>query len=414
MRHAFVAAVTAALAFTAPLYATASASAAGSAAASEPTRSGERTGPAPLRLSAHPVPGQYIVTTKPTADVTAAAADVGVKPLFTFEKVMRGFAAKLTDAQLAKVRALPNVVSVEQDGEVNMIGAAPAAGAAGKAVAPAASWGLDRIDQRYMPLNNSFSVRATGKGANAYILDTGIDYHHAEFGGRAVPGFDAFPLEFRNGADCQGHGTHVAGTVGGATYGVARQANLISVRVLDCQGKGSNAGVIAGIEWAAAHASLYRSTPAVLNASLGSDRSDAVNAAVNALSDLGVLPVVAAGNSSADACGVSPASAERVVTVGASDWTDAETSFSNYGTCLELYAPGAAIESARLGGGSVALNGTSMAAPHVAGVALLHRTANPAASSSQAAGWLDAVSTRGVLSGLSEGSPNKLLYTSGL
>jgi subtilisin family serine protease len=358
--------------------------------------------PAPLRTTAAPVPDQYIVTLKPgTASAVRITQQLGVTPLHEYSRVLRGFTARLTASQLATVRGLPDVAAVEQDAVVT-------AGPLRANRAPAYSWGLDRIDQPYLPLNQQFNVNSSGSGATAYVLDTGIDYAHPEFGGRARPGFDAMG-DGRNGQDCNGHGTHVAGTVGGANFGVARQASLVSVRVLGCDGRGSLGGMIAGMDWVANNARQ----PAVLNGSLGGPRSDAVNQAATALSDSGVLPVVAAGNDSVDACNVSPASAARVLTVGATDYQDRETGFSNYGPCLDMYAPGAAIVSARLGGGSVALNGTSMASPHVAGVATLLKARYPAATPAQVYTWLVEQSVKDVLT-VSKSSPNRLVQTAGL
>lgn len=390
-RRAFAAAVTTALLTAGLLSASAQ-----SAPADEGT-------PAPLHKSEKAVKGQYIVSLKASVDPDELAARLGLKSQFTYKSVLRGFATTLTPLQLKMVRSTPGVSAVEEDAEVFAL--KPTAG--GKRV-PAASWGLDRIDQRNLPLNNDFTVAGTGRGATAYILDTGIDYGHSEFGGRATFGFDVIG-DGRRGRDCQGHGTHVAGTVGGKTFGVAREASLVSVRVLDCEGKGTWSGILAGFDWVASHARQ----PAVLNASLGGEKSIAVNNAATAVSDSGVLPVVAAGNDAVDACDISPASADRVVTVGATNRSDDETDFSNYGPCLSLYAPGAAIVSAKLGGGNEALNGTSMAAPHVAGTALLYKAANPTASPSQVAGWLDDQSTKSVLE-ISKGSPNRLLYAGGL
>ncbi|QGV79178.1 S8 family peptidase [Streptomyces ficellus] len=358
--------------------------------------------PAPLRTTAAPVPGQYIVTLKPgSASAAGVTQRLGVTALHEYSTVLRGFTARLETAQLATVRGLPEVAAVEQDAVVTA--SPPRANRA-----PAYSWGLDRIDQPYLPLNQQFNVNSTGSGATAYILDTGIDYGHQEFGGRARPGFDAMG-DGRNGQDCNGHGTHVAGTVGGANFGVARQAALVSVRVLGCDGRGTLGGMIAGMDWVAKNARQ----PAVLNGSLGGPRSDAVNQAATNLSDSGVLPVVAAGNDSIDACNVSPASAARVLTTGATNHQDQETDFSNYGPCLDVYAPGAAILSARLGGGSVSLNGTSMASPHVAGVATLLKARYPGANSAQVYTWIMDQSVKDVLT-VTKSSPNRLLQTGGL
>ncbi|WP_327290093.1 S8 family peptidase [Streptomyces sp. NBC_01198] len=369
---------------------------------------------APLRMHDDAVAGQYIVTVQKGLDPSAMAQKTGLKPFFTYNNALRGFAITMNATQLDAVRRMPGVEAVEENAPVTAYDLAGTTGTTAPAIdhggirAAASTWGLDRIDQRDLPLDQQFSTTGKGAGATAYIMDTGIDFGHSEFGGRAVPGFDAIG-DGRDGQDCQGHGTHVAGTVGGATYGVARKANLVSVRVLDCTGKGSWAGIIAGFDWVAQNAEQ----PAVLNASLGGGYSPAVNDAATALAAAGVLPVVAAGNSSEDACDVSPASAAGVFTVGASDAADRQTGFSNYGKCLALYAPGKDVVSAKLGGGSVALDGTSMASPHAAGVALLYKAANPAADAQAVSTWVAGQATQNVLT-VSAGSPNRLLYTGGL
>ncbi|MCF3184276.1 S8 family peptidase [Streptomyces polychromogenes] len=370
-----------------------------SAAGPEPT-------PVPLHTAANAVPGRYIVTLEKGVDAAKAAQKLGLKASFVYTSAMNGFAAPMTPLQLTVARVSPGVKAVEEDGRVQTV-PMPASPAAVRG--PAASWGQDRIDQRNLPLDGEFTTHGNGAGVTAYILDTGIDYTHPEFGGRAKPGFDAMD-DGQGGQDCNGHGTHVAGTVAGATYGVARKADLVSVRVLGCDATGSWSGIIAGMDWVAKNAKQ----PAVLNGSLGGDRSQAVNDAANALFDAGVLPVIAAGNSAKDACYVSPASAARVVTVGATDRYDQEAFFSNYGRCLTLYAPGQEIVSAKLGGGSVALNGTSMAAPHVTGVVALYRASHPEAGTAALKEWLETKSTKDVVTNLGNGSPNRLLWTAGL
>ncbi|MEU4103986.1 S8 family peptidase [Streptomyces tanashiensis] len=393
-RLALAGAALTALAVTAP-----TASASGSAAGPEPT-------PAPLVTAANAVPGKYIVTLDKSVDAAETAEKLNLRPTFVYDKAINGFAAPLSDLQLAIVRKTPGVTSVEEDA-VALAPPQPATTSAPRA--PAATWGLDRINQWNLPLDNDFTTRGNGAGVTAYILDTGIDYHHDEFGGRATFGFDAMG-DGRFGQDCNGHGTHVAGTVAGKTYGVARKAALVSVRVLGCDGRGAYSGMIAGLDWVAKNARQ----PAVLNGSLGGDRSVALNNAATALHSAGVLPVIAAGNSSKDACDVSPASATGVVTVAASNIWDEETSFSNYGPCVELFAPGQDIVSAWIGGGSVAQNGTSMAAPHVAGVAALYKAEHPEAGPAEVAEWLDDNATKGLLNNVSGGTPNKLLFTGGL
>ncbi|MFJ3931246.1 MULTISPECIES: S8 family peptidase [unclassified Streptomyces] len=365
---------------------------------------GPARAPAPLYRSAAPLAGQYIVSLGESADAESLLAELDLVSLFTYSAVARGFAARLTPEELAAVRSAPGVTAVEQDAEVSADAAVPAGGAH----ASTPSWGLDRIDQRDLPLDGEFAVHGSGAGTTAYILDTGIDYAHEEFGGRARPGYDAIG-DGRDGADCEGHGTHVAGTVGGASYGVARGADLVSVRVLDCRGRGTWSGIMAGLDWIARDASR----PAVMNASLGGPASRMVNDALDRVAAGGVVPVVAAGNEGGDACEVSPASAPSAFTVGATDAQDRQTGFSNHGACLAMYAPGTQIVSARLGGGSLALDGTSMAAPHVAGVALLARAAVPAADVAAVEHLLLEVSAQGRLA-VTEGSPDRLLQTGGL
>ncbi|MFD4533756.1 MULTISPECIES: S8 family peptidase [Kitasatospora] len=365
--------------------------------------------------SARAVPGQYIVTLKHGRAPGEVLRALGITPRFTYTDALNGFAATLDPLLLRAVRTSPAVEAVEENTAISVPEPAPESavqpeGRAGRATrAPAATWGLDRIDQRFLPLDGEFTTRGHGAGATAYILDTGIDYGHPEFGGRAVLGFDAVG-DGRNGLDCHGHGTHVAGTVAGRTYGVAPQASLVAVRVLDCTGNGDKAQTIAGLDWVAHNAQR----PAVLNASIGEERSRALNDAATALFDKGVLPVVSAGNDAADACTASPASADRVVTVAATNRQDQESGFSNWGPCVTLHAPGQSTESAGLGGGSTTLSGTSMAAPHVTGAAALYTAQHPNADPAETAAFLKRTATAGVLTDVREGTPNLLLFTDGL
>ncbi|WP_431944489.1 S8 family peptidase [Actinacidiphila sp. bgisy167] len=371
---------------------------AGAAAAPEPPA-------APLRMAAQGgITGQYLVTLRPGTDPDSVLRSVEARPMFTYRSVLVGFAARLSDEQVSRLRAVPGVEALEQDARV----AAPKPAAQTAAAAAAPSWGLARIADRARG-GAAFSVRATGASVTSYVIDTGIDFGHAEFGGRAAPGFDAMG-DGRDGADCHGHGTHVAGTIGGATTGVARRTKLVSVRVLGCDGDGTVATVVAGMNWVAAHAVK----PAVANLSTGGPHSETADRAVEGLAAAGVLPVVAAGNSDEDACGVSPAGAPGAYTVAATDEEDRMASFSNWGDCVDISAPGTNITSAALGGGLVSMSGTSMAAPHVTGVAALYKDTYGDVSTSFLASWLSASATPGVPVDAPAGTPRLLVYTAGL
>jgi subtilisin family serine protease len=317
-----------------------------------------------------------------------------------FGKVLNGAVIELPVNAVAALSRNPRVLSVEEDVDVTVDPTA-------SEVQLSATWGLDRIDQRTLPLNGTYSAPNTASTVVAYVVDTGVDGAHSEFTGRVAAGFDA--VSGSDGrSDCNGHGTHVAGTIAGATYGVAKAARVVPVRVLDCTGSGSVSGVIAGLDW------IARNRPsgqrAVVNMSLGTASAvSSLDSAVASLVASGVSVVVAAGNSATDACTSSPARVASAITVGATTTVDSRASFSNFGACLDMFAPGSNITSARAGGGSTTLSGTSMAAPHVAGVAaLLLETA--ALAPNDVAARLSANATADVVASAGSGSANLLLH----
>jgi aqualysin 1 len=367
-----------------------------------------RTTAAPLlgRDAPGAIRDRYIVVLrKDAAGLQTRAAKTmaraaGARIHATYRSALRGFAATLPASAVRLLTRDPRVAFIEADRRISL-----------SATQSPVTWGLDRIDQRNLPLSNSYTYNFDGTGVKAYIIDTGIRFSHNEFGGQAVSGFDA--IDGGSADDCNGHGTHVAGTVGGTTYGVAKNVQLVGVRVLNCSGSGSNSQVIAGIDWVTGNHAAGQ--PAVANMSLGGGASTALDNAVNNSINDGVTYAIAAGNSNANACNYSPARVANAITVGATTSTDARSSFSNFGTCLDIFAPGSSITSAWYTSNTATntISGTSMATPHVAGAAALYLDENNSASPATVRNALVNSATQGVVTNPGSGSPNRLLYTLG-
>ena len=339
--------------------------------------------------AASPLSASYIIQVDPAlgavGDVVArAVAPLGGSVDQVFTRAINGAVITLPVPALGSLLDVPGVLSVEPNARMHASQADP-------------PWGLDRIDQRNRPLNGTYDFTTTGSGVRAYVIDTGIRITHSDFGGRATSGFDA--IDGGSADDCHGHGTHVAGTIGGTPYGVAKAVSLVAVRVLDCQGSGTNAQVISGIEWTIGHHAAGQ--PAVANMSLGGGANSAIDTAIRNLHNDGVTVVVAAGNETTDACTKSPARVAEAITVAASDANDAMASFSNGGTCVDLFAPGVSVLSAWSTSDTATntISGTSMASPHVAGVAARHLQANPGASPASVATAINGDATSSAISG---------------
>ncbi|MFD7457324.1 MULTISPECIES: S8 family peptidase [unclassified Streptomyces] len=357
--------------------------------------------------AANAVADSYIVTLKPgearsgSAEGRALAKKYGATIERTYTKALNGYAIEASETEAKRLAADPAVASVVQNRTFSIDATQPSP----------PSWGLDRIDQRNLPLNSSYTYPdSAGQGVTAYVIDTGVRITHSDFGGRASYGYDAIDND-NTAQDGHGHGTHVAGTVAGSAYGVAKKANIVGVRVLNNSGSGTTAQVVAGIDWVARNAVK----PAVANMSLGGGADSALDTAVRNAIASGVTFAVAAGNESTNASTRSPARVTEAITVGATTSSDARASYSNYGTVLDLFAPGSSITSTWNSGDSATntISGTSMATPHVAGAAALYLADNPTATPAQVSSALTAAATPNVVGSPGTGSPNRLLYVGG-
>lgn len=356
------------------------------------------------------IPNRYIITLKPgiasaSAEASRLATGAGGRVLHTYQYALRGFAAELSPQALERVKNDPAILAIEADRRVTVHGVQN----------PAGSWALDRVDQRNLPLDGLYRWDNGAPSVRIYIVDTGILSTHLDFkvgtGNRVSFGFSAFN-DGNNMTDCNGHGTSMASLAAGKKLGIAKQAKLVSVRVLDCQGSGATSGVIAGIDWITANAIK----PAVANVSLGGPLNAALTQAVTNSINSGVVYGISAGASATDACQFSPGNAPGALTVASSDMQDRRASFTNIGTCLDLFAPGVSIRTAwrTSNNATLTLSGTSLSAAIVSGAAAIYLQAHPTATPPTVNGAIIALATQGVLTNVGAGSPNLLLYTVGL